>query len=337
MQRSLSQPKDSDFSAANWQLLTRFWHPVAFTSEIADRPYPFVLLGLRMIAYRTASGFTVALDRCPHRGTSFALGFLKDDRLVCGYHGLQYDGTGRCVAVPPSGPDAKIPPSLCLRVFRSEMRYGLLWVLLAEEPVFPLPAWTPLEDPGLQKAKMTPGDWACSAARHVENFNDVAHFPWIHAGTFGYRDDPLTERYQLRNTDAGIYRAIKIKQIDRDTFSDKAATVTEMDYAYDFAFPFASYLRITSPDGRVEHIFDAVRPVSAHRSRVFILKARNYDLDQPVDDWIRFQEAVNAEDQAMVESQEPQDLPMDLLAEGHIAADAWSIAYRRRWKSLGLE
>lgn len=78
----------------------------------------------------------------------------------------------------------------------------------------------------------------------------------------------------------------------------------------------------------------SIRPISAGRSRVFILKARNYDLDQPVDDWIRFQEAVNVEDQAMVESQEPQDLPMDLTAESHIAADAWSIAYRRRWKSL---
>jgi vanillate O-demethylase monooxygenase subunit len=337
MQKPLSQPKDSDFSTANWHVLTRFWHPVAFTTEIADKPYPFVLLGLRLIAYRTTAGFTVALDRCPHRGTSFALGFLKDDRLVCGYHGLQYDGTGRCVAVPSSGPDAKVPPSLCLRVFRSEARYGLLWVLLAEEPMLPLPAWTPLEDPGLQKVKMTPADWACSAARHVENFNDVAHFSWIHAGTFGNRDDPLTPRYQLRNTDAGIYREIKVKQIDRDTFSDKPETVAEMDYAYDFVVPFASYLRIASADGRVEHIFDVVRPISACRSRVFILKARNYDLGQPVDEWIRFQEAVNAEDQAMVESQEPQDLPLDLTSESHIAADAWSIVYRRRWKSLGLE
>lgn len=337
MQGVLVRPHDSDFSTENWQLLTRFWHPVAFTSEIADRPYPFVLLGLRLIAFRTSSGFTVALDRCPHRGTSFALGFVKEDRLVCGYHGLQYDSTGRCVAVPPSGPDAKIPPSLCLRVFRSEARYGLLWVLLSGDPVFPLPSWTPLEDPGLQKVKMAPGDWACSAGRHVENFNDVAHFSWIHAGTFGNREDPVTARYQLQNTDAGIHRAIKIKQIDRDTFSDKPATVTEMDYTYEFTFPFASYLKIASPDGRVEHIFDVVRPVSARRSRVFILKARNYDLDQPVDEWIRFQEAVNAEDQAMVESQEPQDLPLDLTSENHIAADAWSIAYRRRWKSLGLQ
>lgn len=71
MQGVLTRPHDSDFAAENWQLQTRFWHPVAFTSEITDKPSPFVLLGLRLIAFRTNSGFTVALDRChscAHRG-----------------------------------------------------------------------------------------------------------------------------------------------------------------------------------------------------------------------------------------------------------------------------
>ncbi len=87
-QTSLVPPPDSAFPAANWQLLSRFWHPVAFTSEITDRPYPFVLLDVRFVAYRTSAGLTVALDRCPHRGTSFALGYLRNDRLVCGYQGV---------------------------------------------------------------------------------------------------------------------------------------------------------------------------------------------------------------------------------------------------------
>ena len=59
----LAQPPESRFHPADWQLLQRFWHPVAFTAEIADRPYPFKLLDLGLIAYRTSAGFTVALDR----------------------------------------------------------------------------------------------------------------------------------------------------------------------------------------------------------------------------------------------------------------------------------
>ena len=110
-----------------------------------------------------------------------------------------------------------------------------------------------------------------------------------------------------------------------------------MEYAYDFTFPFAPHLKISAPDGRVEHVFDVAAPVSARRSRIFMIKARNFDHDRPVDEWVALQEAVNAEDKTIVESQEPQLLPLDPAAEIHIEADAWSIAYRRRWKELGLE
>jgi phenylpropionate dioxygenase-like ring-hydroxylating dioxygenase large terminal subunit len=334
---SLIQPRQSGFSSANWQLLTRFWHPVALTSEIGEKPYSFTLLDLRLVAFRTSAGYTVALDRCPHRGSSFGLGWIEEDRLVCGYHGLRYDAEGRCVAIPSSGPGVRIPAGLCLRVFRAQARFSILWVSLTDEPIYPLPEWGPLEETGLQKLKMSPGDWNCSAARHVENFNDVAHFSWIHAGTFGDPSQSRTPRYKVEPTATGLFRKIKVKQVDRDSFARSRGKVTEMTYSYDFTYPFSSYLKIAAPDGRDEHIFDTIRPIGADRSRVFILKARNYDLDQPVDDWISFQEAVNQEDKAMVESQEPQDLPLDQGAEAHFAADAWSIAYRWQWKRLGLE
>ena len=45
---------------------------------------------------------------------------------------------------------------------------------------------------------------------------------------------------------------------------------------------------------------------------------------------------VFAEDQAMVEQQYPEDLPIDLHAEVHIRADKSSIAYRKGLAALGL-
>jgi len=60
-------------------------------------------------------------------------------------------------------------------------------------------------------------------------------------------------------------------------------------------------------------------------------------MDEPVDDWINFQEITNEEDRGTVEDQCPEELPLDLSAEFHIAADAFSIAYRRKLKALGLE
>jgi vanillate O-demethylase monooxygenase subunit len=108
-----------------------------------------------------------------------------------------------------------------------------------------------------------------------------------------------------------------------------------MQYDCDYMLPFASSLTISSPDGRNEYIHDAVSPVSSAGSRIFIVKASDYDLDQPVDEWIKFQHAVNEEDRWNVEAQHPEEIPMDLRAEAHILADAWSIVYWRRWAEPG--
>ncbi|MBA3518370.1 MAG: hypothetical protein H0T75_12175 [Rhizobiales bacterium] len=54
-----------------------------------------------------------------------------------------------------------------------------------------------------------------------------------------------------------------------------------------------------------------------------------------MDEWITFQQAVNEEDRWIVEAQHREEIPMDLKTEAHILADAWSIAFRRRWAQLG--
>ncbi len=110
-----------------------------------------------------------------------------------------------------------------------------------------------------------------------------------------------------------------------------------MIYAYRFTYPFASALKISAPDGRDLHIFDAVCPVAPARSRIFIRLAKNYELDEPMDALVEFQEAVNEEDRRVVESQTPKMVPLDPRLEAHVRADAWSLAYRKGFTKLGLD
>jgi vanillate O-demethylase monooxygenase subunit len=39
-------------------------------------------------------------DCCPHRLLPLSKGFLRGENLVCGYHGLEFNGEGRCVHMP---------------------------------------------------------------------------------------------------------------------------------------------------------------------------------------------------------------------------------------------
>lgn len=331
----LVPPRDCSFSESNWRVLAQFWHPIAYSSDIGSRPIAVRLLDQRLVAYRAGDKVVVANDVCIHRGAPLSGGRIVDETLECPYHGLRFDGTGRCVAIPPAGPDAQIPAKLRLTTYPVQERYGLVWTSLDPDPKVPLPEWPAMENPSLQKVKLKPADWNCSAFRHVENFNDVAHFSYVHAGTFGNPDEPQVPRYEVVRTAHGLDRSLMVNQIDRDTFTQNDEQATLMEYAYAYSMPFNSSLTISSPDNRVEYIYDAICPVSSGKSRIFILKARNYDLDKPVDEWIEFQMAVNEEDRWIVESQHPEDIPMDLRIEVHILADAWSIAFRRRWAEYG--
>ncbi|HEX3872075.1 MAG TPA: hypothetical protein VHV77_16640, partial [Pirellulales bacterium] len=90
------------------------------------------------------------------------------------------------------------------------------------------------------------------------------------------------------------------------------------------------------PDGGRLVILDSASPVSARHTRLFAPLLRNYDLDTPIQPFIDYNVKIFNEDQAIVESQYPEDLPLDLIDEVHIRADKTSVAYRRALAALGL-
>lgn len=322
------------FTAEERAVLGNFWHPVAYAAELAAEPLRVQLLDLSLVLWRGADGIAVAHDRCPHRGSRLSGGWVTDGQLVCPYHGLHFAADGRCTRVPAQDEQTLIASRLRLETVATTERYGLVWVCLSGTPQLPLPVWPALEVAANPRyAART--DWAASAGRHVENFNDIAHFAWAHAGTFGARERPRLLPELLEESPAGLRRKTRVAQVERDTFTAEAL-VTEADYLYDFVFPFASSLEIAYPNLGREWIFDAVCPLTPTRSRIFILKARDYGQDEPLADWVAFQDAVNEEDRRVVEAQIPPAVPLDPQAEAHVAADAWSLAFRRRWRSYGL-
>lgn len=330
-------PDHSDYDKNTWETLAGFWHPVERLGAIGDSPVAAQLLDVPLVLYRTKQGITVASDYCPHRGAKLSNGWVEGDNLICPYHGLEFNPAGQCVRVPAAEPHRDNCDAIKLATVMSVEQYGVLWVCLSGDPKLPLPVWSALDDQSLQSVHMEPATWSASAGRHAENFNDVAHLSFIHAGTFGNRDDPLIERYEVDRTEVGLNRTFTYNQVDRDTFNDDQGTVTPMTYAYSFTYPFSSTLLISSSDQRDLYIYDCVCPVSPTVSKIFISIARNYDLQQPVEDLVEFQGAVNEEDRVVVESQFPKKCPLDPRKEKHIMADAWSLQFRSGFVALGLD
>ena len=123
-------PSNSNIPENDWHILAGFWHPVAFVSELSDKPHAVRLLDMDLVVYKTVQGFTVAKDQCAHRGSKLSLGWMDDkgENIVCPFHGHHYNEQGNCTLIPSYVDESKpIPAKMCLQVYQSVERYGLIW------------------------------------------------------------------------------------------------------------------------------------------------------------------------------------------------------------------
>lgn len=331
----LAPPRELTFSPSDWEVLSRFWFPVAQVSEVGLKPLPVTLLDERLVIYRVEGKLLAARDLCVHRGTPLSLGWVEGGDIVCRYHGFRFGADGRCTHIP-AHPDAAIPPRLAVTMFPVVEAYGLVWTSLnGTRPDIPdFPAW---DDSDFQPILPPWIDIAGSAGRQMEGFLDVAHFAWVHEETFGDRNNPLVPSYKVERTPAGIHADYwsSVSNFPKG-MQDKAPADFRWLRAFDVHLPFTARLTIHFPGADRLHIMNCASPVSARMTRLFVPVARNFDKDGPLEAVYDFNRRIFEEDRAIVEAQRPEDLPLDLTAEAHIQADRTSLAYRQGLSRLGL-
>ena len=111
---------------------------------------------------------------------------LEGDEVVCGYHGLMYDGDGRCTFMPSQ---KTINPSARVRSYPVVERHRFVWVwtgdpALADPATVPDLHWN--DDP----------EWAgdgklihaeCNYKLVVDNLMDLTHETFVHGSSIGQR------------------------------------------------------------------------------------------------------------------------------------------------------
>jgi phenylpropionate dioxygenase-like ring-hydroxylating dioxygenase large terminal subunit len=316
------------------------WHPVGFAAGLASQPRHADLLGEPLVLWRGADGGVRAMsDVCIHRGTALSLGTVADDEIVCAYHGWRYRADGRCVAIPQLEDPTRVPARARVAAFSAQERYGLIWVAL-EAPRWPLPEVPELEDGSLAVVSTGPYDWQCDAARQVENFTDLGHFPWVHPGLLGDPDRPVVPRHEVQTAGHVLtYTIVRPEAPNSDdfpVFSNEQAGPPERRSRYELHLPSTIALRLGWGGEKGMVYLFASQPVSSDRCIGYVVIGRNYNLDQD-DQVIRdFEDTIFGQDQVVVESQRPDRVPFDLAAELHLKFDAIAVAYRKAMRANGL-
>lgn len=326
--------------AAPLGALRRCWHPVGYVHELGREPRSTTLLDEPLVLWRDSTATAHAFrDVCVHRGTALSLGAVEGDEIVCPYHGWRYGGDGACTAIPQLADPARVPARARAAAYRCVERYGVLWVAL-EEPRWPLPEVAELEDPAWRVVRTGPFAWRTDASRQVENFTDFGHFAFVHRGLLGDPTKPVVAAHEVV-TDGHVlrYRYGRPDQPNTGAFpvftsGERKDEMRRTRYALHLPYIIVEHIDWGGADGLV-YCF-ASQPVSADRCVGYCLVARNYNLDQPDLVMQDFERTIFAQDQHVVESQRPEQVPFDLAAELHLTFDAVAMAYRRAMRAHGL-
>ncbi len=330
-------PRNCTFSTSDWKALAPFWYPVAFSQEVTTKePFAARLLDQRLVLYRLSNGdLVVARDICLHRGVPLSLGWVENDELICKYHGVRYNKQGQCICIPAE-PNAAVPSRLKLTTYPVIERYGLVWVRLVDNGPVHFPEMKEWDDPDYIQVIPNSVEMNAAAGRQIEGFLDVSHFAFIHSASFGERSNPEVPDYPVERLPHG-FRADYISTVSNYPHSMKHLNPPGFLWRrlFEVWLPFTAKLSVFFPNGQL-HILNAACPVSARKTRLFVPICRNFDKDAPLQDTLDFNHQVFAEDQAIVEEQYPEDLPINLQDEVHIAGDKSSITYRKGLAALGL-
>jgi len=333
---SLPLPRECTFNPPDWQILARNWYPVALVREVAESPLAVRLLDEPLVVYRAGAEIVIAADLCPHRGTPLSAGIGDGVTVACAYHGIRFGEGGRCVAIP-AHPVGRIPRRMHLATYPMIQRYGLVWTSLdrAADPTT-MPVMRCWDLPGFQRITCPGIDVAAFAGRQVEGFLDVAHFAFVHVDTFGDPDNAVVPEYRATPTDYG-FEVDYLSSVGNYPHGGKVGAPGFLWLRHFEAFvPFTATITVHFPDGGRLNIMNAASPVSARRTRMFAPIARDFDTDQPVEDVYAFNLRIFEEDRAVVEIQEPENLPLDAGIDVTIPAARSSVAYRRALRRMGL-
>jgi len=316
----------------NERLLLDDWHPVARSDALAEgKVMGARLLGEDLVLWRSGGQALAWQDLCVHRGARLSLGRVRDGLLACPYHGWEYNAQGRCVRFP-AHPEQTPPVKARARTYRVREGYGLVWVSMGE-PARDIPPFPEENDPSYRAVLAGPfGPVHASAPRMIENFLDVAHFPYVHAGSLGDENRPEIADYSVTTTSDGI-AADDIAVYQPDPYGTGEGDMVH--YIYRVPRPLTAYLAKQTRMTRFSILFP-ITPVDENVSIAWFYMALDPGYDMPDEDIQAFHSAILAQDIPIVESQRPELLPLDLQAELHLRCDRTSIAYRKWLKELGM-
>ncbi|MEJ2417260.1 MAG: aromatic ring-hydroxylating dioxygenase subunit alpha [Exilibacterium sp.] len=323
---------------ASQPINSRFWYPIIDASELSEKPHAIKLFGINIVLWTDAEGLPVAAeDKCVHRFAKLSQGQVVDGEIQCPYHGWRYNNRGQCVAIPQLD-EGETPNKNCrLKLFLCRLRYGLVWICIADDPLVDIPQIDEAENSIFRRIGVPTHSWPCGALNAIENIFDNAHHHFVHK-QLGDRKHakPLSFRV-LTETETGLYFDVPMR--DYSNPNQRAGwgiydEVYLLERQFTWFTPFSGKLVLHLPNDILNITCIFFTPVSDTESlcNAFILRDDSAE-DTCDDDVLTMTQSILEEDIKLLACVDP-DVPLDLKEQQHLASDRPSIMMRKRFSRL---
>ena len=316
--------------------LRRAWHALCRDDEATPQPSAHRLLGEAWVVYRTPAGEVVVFrDVCPHRRAPLSRGTCEGDALRCGYHGWLYEPDGTCREVPALGPDATIPPKARLTAPAGIIESHGMVFIAPETPLTPRPTLHAANDPSFMRGDLPVMVTRGSAGLLADNFLDMAHFPFVHANTFGAGEQREVPDYHVVRDGLSFtatYEHLFANREDPGVDAGIRPLLQTRRLTYRYLAPFHLELHIEFVDAGGSNVIGFfLVPEDDDHVRIYSSLWRD-DLafsQSRMDEAVKFEIAVVEEDLALQSSYGVLELPLDVTTEVHTRADRRTLELRR--------
>jgi phenylpropionate dioxygenase-like ring-hydroxylating dioxygenase large terminal subunit len=182
------------------------WYMAAWSEELTDQLLSRRVFDRQIVLFRRKDGAAQALaDRCPHRFAPLSRGTRDGDAIVCAYHGLRFDGSGRCVRNPYA--DA-IPHQAQVDSWAVVERHDILWLwggtTGTADPAL-IPDFSPVAESSQVHAVRGYTLLRAPYEYGIDNLMDLSHIEFVHRGSFAGNGVIFAGTHRVREEGAAIH------------------------------------------------------------------------------------------------------------------------------------